>query len=114
MRDVLFGRTSQRARYEKSRNCSSKFKRFGILLPALVANEIDFEETFVSSIILPGEPFLTCSIFAKKDTRRLCSEGDHLQTSDSWIKIFLYTGISLKMMYCEKQTNNNNNNNKTK
>ena len=62
---------------------SSKFR-----LPALVANEIYFEETFVSSIILPAEPFLTCSILAKKGKRRLCSEGDHLQTSDRWITIF--------------------------
>ena len=71
-----------------------------------MANEINFEETLVSSIILPEEHFLTCSISAKKGKMRLCSEGDHLQTSDSWIKIFLY--ISLKMMYYEKQTNNNN------
>lgn len=71
-----------------------------------MANEIDFEETLVSSFILPGEPFLTCSISAKKGKRRLCSEGGHLQTSDSWIRIFLY--ISLKMMYYEKRTNNNN------
>ena len=42
---------------------------FSIWLPALLANKIYFEETLVSYIILPEEPFLTCSILAKKDKK---------------------------------------------